>query len=203
MTCRLLQNLLYWQIHPHWYVTRYLYDTIVWYRNDLVKLQKEHAQQWYVSTSPKTTDLLLRSCVVCLDDSGWTGAASRLTIFEGVDLLTPGAFDAAITGCEAVLHTASPFYVKGGSEEGKGEKPEGRWRCELGWEGRCKLIFFSAFGFWMFLGVSSFCVQARKSWLRLLWKALWKWTLLTTPYRIYCKVHQSMRKGNVGKSQKC
>ena len=23
MTCRLLQNLLYWQIHPHWYVTEY------------------------------------------------------------------------------------------------------------------------------------------------------------------------------------
>lgn len=60
------------------------------------------------------------------DDSGYTGAASRLTIFEGVDLLTPGAFDAAITGCEAVLHTASPFYVKGGSEEGKGRKTEGR-----------------------------------------------------------------------------
>ena len=57
---------------------------------------------------------------------GWTGAASRLTIFEGVDLLTPGAFDAAIAGCEAVLHTASPFYVKGGSEDrGKGVR-EGR-----------------------------------------------------------------------------
>ena len=45
------------------------------------------------------------------------GAPDRLKMFEGVDLLSPGAFDAAIAGCEAVLHTASPFYMKGGSEE--------------------------------------------------------------------------------------
>ncbi|CAL1128554.1 unnamed protein product, partial [Cladocopium goreaui] len=45
------------------------------------------------------------------------GASSRLKIFEDVDLLTPGAFDAAIAGCGAVLHTASPFYMAGGSEE--------------------------------------------------------------------------------------
>eukprot|EP00438_Fugacium_kawagutii_P026764 Skav216454 [mRNA] locus=scaffold50:708497:712440:- [translate_table: standard] len=45
------------------------------------------------------------------------GAASRLKIFEGVDLLRPGAFDDAIAGCHAVLHTASPFYFAGGSEE--------------------------------------------------------------------------------------
>ncbi|CAE8715553.1 unnamed protein product [Polarella glacialis] len=43
--------------------------------------------------------------------------AERLTIFEGVELLEPGSFDAAIMGCEAVLHTASPFYMEGGSEE--------------------------------------------------------------------------------------
>ncbi|CAJ1397324.1 unnamed protein product [Effrenium voratum] len=43
--------------------------------------------------------------------------AERLKIFDGVDLLSPGAFDAAIQGCVAVLHTASPFYMKGGSEE--------------------------------------------------------------------------------------
>lgn len=46
------------------------------------------------------------------------GAASRLKIFEDVDLLRPGAFDAAIAGCHAVLHTASPFYFAGGSEAG-------------------------------------------------------------------------------------
>ncbi|CAE7564970.1 CCR1 [Symbiodinium natans] len=43
--------------------------------------------------------------------------AERLTIVDGVDLLTPGAFDDAIRGCSHVLHTASPFYFKGGSEE--------------------------------------------------------------------------------------
>jgi len=45
------------------------------------------------------------------------GAPERLKVFEGVDLLSPGSFDAAIGGCETVLHTASPFYMKGGSEE--------------------------------------------------------------------------------------
>ena len=49
------------------------------------------------------------------------GASSRLKIFEDVDLLTPGAFDAAIAGCGAVLHTASPFYMAGGSEMGMDE----------------------------------------------------------------------------------
>ena len=43
--------------------------------------------------------------------------SERLTILDGVDLLTPGAFDDAIRGCSYVLHTASPFYFKGGSEE--------------------------------------------------------------------------------------
>eukprot|EP00041_Stephanoeca_diplocostata_P007880 m.113330 g.113330 ORF g.113330 m.113330 type:complete len:342 (-) comp17076_c0_seq1:413-1438(-) len=45
------------------------------------------------------------------------GAAERLKIFSGCDLLTPGSFDAAISGCDAVLHTASPFYSQGGSED--------------------------------------------------------------------------------------
>eukprot|EP00930_Biecheleria_cincta_P098606 TRINITY_DN90265_c0_g1_i1.p1 TRINITY_DN90265_c0_g1~~TRINITY_DN90265_c0_g1_i1.p1 ORF type:complete len:342 (+),score=63.95 TRINITY_DN90265_c0_g1_i1:178-1203(+) len=43
--------------------------------------------------------------------------AERLRIFDGVDLLAAGAFDAAIAGCSAVLHTASPFYTQAGSEE--------------------------------------------------------------------------------------
>mmetsp|Transcript_42258 Transcript_42258/g.122146 ORF Transcript_42258/g.122146 Transcript_42258/m.122146 type:complete len:350 (-) Transcript_42258:65-1114(-) len=45
------------------------------------------------------------------------GAAERLQIFGGVDLLQPGSFDEAISGCPAVLHTASPFYMQDGSEE--------------------------------------------------------------------------------------
>ena len=45
------------------------------------------------------------------------GASERLKVFEGVDLLSPGSFDDAIGGCETVLHTASPFYMKGGSED--------------------------------------------------------------------------------------
>jgi nucleoside-diphosphate-sugar epimerase len=42
-------------------------------------------------------------------------ASERLTIFPGVDLLVEGAFEEAMTGCECVLHTASPYFV--GSEE--------------------------------------------------------------------------------------
>lgn len=43
------------------------------------------------------------------------GAHERLKIFAGVDLLSPGAYEEAMTGCESVLHTASPFFI--GSEE--------------------------------------------------------------------------------------
>lgn len=45
------------------------------------------------------------------------GAAERLTIFDGVDLLSPGAFEEAMTACDAVLHTASPFFFAGGTED--------------------------------------------------------------------------------------
>ena len=40
------------------------------------------------------------------------GARGKLRLFAA-DLLSPDAFDAAIQGCELVLHTASPFVVKG------------------------------------------------------------------------------------------
>ena len=36
------------------------------------------------------------------------GASERLKLFEA-DLLKEGSFDEAVAGCEAVLHTASPF----------------------------------------------------------------------------------------------
>lgn len=36
------------------------------------------------------------------------GAAERLRFFEA-DLLSPGSFDAAMSGCSVVLHTASPY----------------------------------------------------------------------------------------------
>ena len=45
------------------------------------------------------------------------GATERLRIFPGVDLLEDGSFDDAMKGCECVLHTASPFYMVGGTEE--------------------------------------------------------------------------------------
>jgi len=45
------------------------------------------------------------------------GAAERLKVFGGVDLLGENAFDEAMAGCEFVLQTASPFYFEGGSEE--------------------------------------------------------------------------------------
>jgi nucleoside-diphosphate-sugar epimerase len=37
-------------------------------------------------------------------------AAERLKLFEA-DLLKPASFDEAVTGCEGVFHTASPFFV--------------------------------------------------------------------------------------------
>ncbi len=39
----------------------------------------------------------------------------KLQLFAA-DLLQPGAFDAAMQGCELVMHTASPFVVKGISD---------------------------------------------------------------------------------------
>ncbi len=41
---------------------------------------------------------------------GLPGAAERLELFEA-ELLAPGAFDAAAAGCDAVLHTASPYVL--------------------------------------------------------------------------------------------
>jgi dihydroflavonol-4-reductase len=38
------------------------------------------------------------------------GAEDRLQLLEA-DLQTPGAFDAAVTGCSTVFHTASPYVV--------------------------------------------------------------------------------------------
>ena len=38
------------------------------------------------------------------------GADERLTLVQA-ELLTPGAYDAAVAGCAAVLHTASPYVV--------------------------------------------------------------------------------------------
>lgn len=40
------------------------------------------------------------------------GSKGKLTLFKA-DLLTEGAFDAAMQGCELVIHTASPFVIKG------------------------------------------------------------------------------------------
>ena len=45
------------------------------------------------------------------------GAAERLKIFPGCDLLKIGSFGNAMDGCDAVFHTASPFYTQTGSEE--------------------------------------------------------------------------------------
>lgn len=40
------------------------------------------------------------------------GSQGKLTLFKA-DLLKDGAFDAAMQGCELVIHTASPFVIKG------------------------------------------------------------------------------------------
>lgn len=40
------------------------------------------------------------------------GTQGKLTLFKA-DLLQEGAFDAAMQGCELVIHTASPFVIKG------------------------------------------------------------------------------------------
>lgn len=44
-------------------------------------------------------------------------ADERLTIFSGCDFFKAGSFEDAIRGCDIVLHTASPFFVKGGTED--------------------------------------------------------------------------------------
>jgi len=41
-----------------------------------------------------------------------TNSPGSLKIFQA-DLLDPGSFDAAMVGCELVLHTASPFFISG------------------------------------------------------------------------------------------
>ena len=38
------------------------------------------------------------------------GATSKLSFHEA-DLLKPSSFDAAVQGCDAVIHTASPFII--------------------------------------------------------------------------------------------
>lgn len=40
------------------------------------------------------------------------GAAGKLVLFDA-DLIKPGSFKAAIEGCELVIHTASPFVIRG------------------------------------------------------------------------------------------
>jgi cinnamoyl-CoA reductase len=44
-------------------------------------------------------------------------AAERLTIFDGCDFDQPASFDAAIDGCDAVIHCASPFFMAGGTRD--------------------------------------------------------------------------------------
>ncbi|TAJ55789.1 MAG: aldehyde reductase [Nevskiaceae bacterium] len=46
------------------------------------------------------------------------GAKGKLTLFKA-DLLSEGAYDAAMQGCELVFHTASPFVIKGLSDPQK------------------------------------------------------------------------------------
>lgn len=142
MTCRLLQNLLYWQIHPHWYVTRYLYDTIVWYRNDLVKLQKEHAPQWYVST-PKNRPFAQKLCGIVMTRGiqvprpGWRFL--RAWTFWRRVLLTRRS---RVARRFCTLHHRSTWRAV--QRRARGEKRRGGegGLGELGGEGRCKLIFF-------------------------------------------------------------
>lgn len=45
------------------------------------------------------------------------GASERLKIYDGVDLLSEGSFEEAMAGCDSVLHTASPFFFAGGTED--------------------------------------------------------------------------------------
>lgn len=39
------------------------------------------------------------------------------------DLLTPGAFDAAFSGCRYVFHTASPFFIEAGDPQAQLVEP--------------------------------------------------------------------------------
>ena len=51
---------------------------------------------------------------------GLEGAEKNLVLFEGCNLLEEGSFDNAIAGCDAVLHTASPFWMT--SDEAEQDK---------------------------------------------------------------------------------
>jgi len=64
-----------------------------------------------------TVHTTVRSASKCGFLKALPGADERLIIFDGVDLLVPDAFSEAFRGCSAVLHTASPFFMTGGSEE--------------------------------------------------------------------------------------
>lgn len=44
-------------------------------------------------------------------------AETNLSIISGVELLAPGAFSSAFEDCDAVLHTASPYVLKGASRD--------------------------------------------------------------------------------------
>lgn len=52
--------------------------------------------------------LLLTSILVAHLYALGEGKPGKITLFEA-DLLQPGTFDAAVTGCSYVFHTASPF----------------------------------------------------------------------------------------------
>jgi dihydroflavonol-4-reductase len=48
--------------------------------------------------------------------TGLDGASDRLRLFEA-ELMSPGAYDAAVEGCERVIHLASPFAVTVGDPQ--------------------------------------------------------------------------------------
>ena len=45
------------------------------------------------------------------------GADKRLKLFKVTNLLNPGEYDHSISGCEVVLHVASPFFMVGSEEK--------------------------------------------------------------------------------------
>ena len=75
----------------------------------VVKSLLEKGYTVHVTTRKKEKALYLKDIECATEEN--------LKIFDGCDLSVPDSHDAAIEGCYAVIHCASPFFVAGGSRE--------------------------------------------------------------------------------------
>lgn len=81
----------------------------------VVKMLYDRGHVVHCTTRNPTKAAYLKK--VCVPSATTTRPGGELKIFSGCDLLKDGTFDGAIKGCSAVIHTASPFFTHGGSED--------------------------------------------------------------------------------------